>query len=419
MLRRKKALLLIISFIFVLLSGCWSRKEIETLAFVTMLGLDKEGLDMVVTAQIALPQSGQEGGGSSSESPVWTVAGRGRTLGEATREMTKFIGKKIFMPHVRAIIIGEELAKFGIEETLDYLVRDVQLRGTPWIAVSKGKAAEIMAIEPKLSTMPAFYLDEMFTNVVETSLAPKVTWLDFLRNYVSTSGGSPYAPVLHKFDAGSGRKSEFTAQGENANQEESGGQQAQGGGDVQPPGEALSLEQVAVFKDDKLVGWLTNAETRGLLYIRGEVERGVEVLTNTSLGEGTVTKRVTFAKSNIKVKAKGEDLIIDIFISQEGNLLEQTVSAKLNEPKNIEILNRDMEAKIKNVVNQALFKLQKQLQTDITGIALEVREQQPEWWINNNWEEVFPVATINVHVDANLRRTGATNWPAFIKKPWE
>ena len=418
--RKKIARLLLISLIFIIFSGCWSRKEIETLAFVTMLGVDKEGSDLLVTAQIALPESGGENGGGANEPGVWNVIGRGKTIGEAHHDLTRFVGRQIFLSHVRAIIIGEELAKAGITEIIDYFNRHWQFRGTHWVAVAKGKANDIMQVESKLTTMPALYINDMFVNADETSLAPKVTFLDFVRQMVSTAKCQPYAPVLHLFNVEKGRKNEFTQQPlqEGMGQQESEGEDS-GTGQNGAPAEALSLEQVAVFKGDRLVGWLNEEETRGLLWIQGKVSRGTMVLKDTFFGSGTITLLSTFARSKVVVKPKGESVKIDIFISQEGNLLEQTVGVDFSAPENTEVLNQRVAALIKRETEAVLFKLQKQLNSDIAGIGIAVREQQPEIWANLNWEEEFSDVEINIHVAANLRRTGEIIWPGYKEKPWK
>ena len=411
---KRIAIMLLISMLFSLASGCWSRKEIETLAFVTLLGLDKEGQDTVVTVQIALPQSSAEGaGGGGTESPVWTVTSRGRNTAEAVSNMTSVTGKRIYLPHVRAFIIGEELAKSGLDDSMDFLNRSSDLRGTHWLAIAKGRASDLMKVQPKLTTMPAFYIDEMFRNINETTTAPPVNWLQFTRNNVSSMKAGNYAPGIKVFNVEEGRPE--GSRDQTANGEGQAGEGQESAGKNEEPGEALRLEGVAVFKDNRLIGWLNDEEAQGLNWIRGELNRSVVILEDSKLGPGSLTKLTTYSKRKIRVTPEGDSVKIDVYISQEGNLLEVTLPAKVSVPERIELVNKEVSNVIKKQVEQTLTKLQKEFKADITTISEQVRAQQPDIAKRLDWAKEFPNVKINVHVDANVRRTGSNLIPTYIK----
>ena len=59
-----------VSCFFLLLTGCWDKVEIEDLAYVIAIGLDKtEGENLVITYQIAIP----EGGEGDTESEIISI----------------------------------------------------------------------------------------------------------------------------------------------------------------------------------------------------------------------------------------------------------------------------------------------------------------------------------------------------------
>lgn len=88
-------------------------------------------------------------------------------------------------------------------------------------------------------------------------MVPKVTLNDFLVRLTSKSS-HPFATAIEVFS------------------EEK--QEEQGGDKEGKMVLRLRAGGTAVFKKDKLVGWLDNAETRGLLWVLGKVQSGILVV---------------------------------------------------------------------------------------------------------------------------------------------
>jgi spore germination protein KC len=51
------SLLLVISMMVVSYSGCWSRVEIEKMSFISVVGVDRAGSDLLVSFQIVNPSA--------------------------------------------------------------------------------------------------------------------------------------------------------------------------------------------------------------------------------------------------------------------------------------------------------------------------------------------------------------------------
>ncbi|PAK38788.1 spore gernimation protein KC, partial [Priestia megaterium] len=76
-MKRKWSVLLLMILVTVLLSSCWSRKELTDLAIVSAMGVDKtEDGRYTVTLQIINPGNvagGMQGGGGGTQSPPVTI----------------------------------------------------------------------------------------------------------------------------------------------------------------------------------------------------------------------------------------------------------------------------------------------------------------------------------------------------------
>ncbi|MED3861593.1 Ger(x)C family spore germination protein, partial [Priestia megaterium] len=75
-MKRKGAFLLLLMTMVVLLSSCWSKKELTDLAIVSAVGIDKTKDGYHLTFQIINPGNvagGIQGGGGGSLSPPITI----------------------------------------------------------------------------------------------------------------------------------------------------------------------------------------------------------------------------------------------------------------------------------------------------------------------------------------------------------
>ena len=62
-----------------------------------------------------------------------------------------------------------------------------------------------------------------------------------------------------------------------------------------------AISGAAVFKKDKLVGWMNDAETRGILHLRNELEIGViTVNIPQEKGGGKVSVKILKVKTDFK-----------------------------------------------------------------------------------------------------------------------
>ena len=92
-----------------LLSGCWNQRELNKIAIVMAMGVDKvEQTDNYrVSFQVVNPgavASGQTGGGAGAgEMPVTVFTSTGRTLLEAIRKSSQRVPRELFFSHMQLL----------------------------------------------------------------------------------------------------------------------------------------------------------------------------------------------------------------------------------------------------------------------------------------------------------------------------
>ncbi|MBZ4653418.1 MAG: germination protein Ger(X)C family [Peptococcaceae bacterium] len=374
--------ILAISLIILLTAGCWNRRELDTLAIVSGTGIDKpeEPGKVQITVQIIkpgemkAPQAGGGGeGGSGGQKPYWTVTATGDTVFDTIREMAHKSNRKLFFPHNEIIILGEDAAEEGVQKYLDFFARDHEPRWLAWVLVGKNTASEVLETKAELEKVPAISISKLIEARGATSEASAVTLHEFLTRLMSKTT----APVASLIEV-SGQGKEKTA----------------------------LLTGTAVFKKDKLAGYLNKTETRGLLWVLNEIKSGI-IDVECPGGKGKVSLEIIRARSKIIPEIKDNTLHLAVEIDEEGNLGSQMCSDDLTSESAWKTLEKNQAAVIHNEVMAALKKA-RELNTDIFGFGEAVHKKYPKLWkdIEDKWDEFFPNLEVAVIVDAKLRRSG-------------
>lgn len=146
---KKVILALLLPLIFLSFSGCsydMSRKEIDEIDLILVLGMDYKDGEFVLSALYS-PGSGEGGsggGGDKSESDQGSeqlATGKGKTAYEALRDLGKRNKKAISLAQTGTFLIGEDAAKQGLSKCLDFLSRDETIKMESLIYVTKGMSA--------------------------------------------------------------------------------------------------------------------------------------------------------------------------------------------------------------------------------------------------------------------------------------
>ncbi len=173
---------------------------------------------------------------------------------------------------------------------------------------------------------------------------------------------------------------------------------------------------MAVFKKDKMIGEMNNMEARGVLWAIGEVKKGIIVISDPA-NNNKVSLEITRASSNIIPEMKDGTISMKIIIKEEGNLGDQSDSEDLATPKIIEALEKEKDLVIKNEVMLALKKSQS-LGADVFGFGEAIHQKYPKQWkdLKGNWERKFKEISVDVVVEAKLRKTGRISKPIMSKE---
>ncbi|MCH1624232.1 Ger(x)C family spore germination protein [Fredinandcohnia sp. SECRCQ15] len=368
--------------IIILLTGCWNRVEVNDIAIVTAIGIDlTEDDKLLLSIQVAIPvklgpTSGSQGGSSNS---TFVVSETGDTISEAYRNIQGKISRNIFFSQSRVLLIGEDMAKKGISNIIDFHSRYNEPRINSFIMFTKGQASELINNMPQLESISA----EETKELAKIGAGLSVYIRDFM-NMLLTDGKEPVAPQFS-----------LTPLEENTKNKSREGQEING---------------AAVFKGDKLVGWLDKTETRGLLWIRNEIETGVITINiPEDQGGGNISFEIIRVDSKIKPKLQNGEINLSVDVTSELSIMENDSKLNVDQTQVLDELEKYVENEIKDRIQLVVDIAQKEYQSDIFGFGQAVYKKYPKEWnvaLKNNWDQTFEQLEVNITPKVFIRRIG-------------
>jgi spore germination protein KC len=179
-----------------------------------------------------------------------------------------------------------------------------------------------------------------------------------------------------------------------------------------------SITGTGVFKDEYLVGWLDTHETRGVLWLRGEINKGVITMPSPGQPDKQISINIVRAKTRVEPEYDGENISFNVTMSFDGELIEQQSTEDLTTTEKVEEIEIAAEGEVFNRCSAVLEKAQREYGSDIFnfGQAFHRKYKKDYKELKYNWNQAFSGAQVNIAVEAHLRRTGLLNRPATTKR---
>jgi len=384
---RRFYLILIILLLIPILTSCWSNIDIGEQAFVVAIGYDKAENDMYeVTLQIVKPKVIRNGNkGGANEKAVWSFSSKGETLVEAVRNQLRTVNRRPFFSHMSLIIIGEELARDNIEVLFDFYERSREARLTPSILIAKGTTARnILNSISELDDISSMHIEGILNNNLYIADTLDVTVFDLIKQLDFCSKGYAIGTIQVR---------EEEKNNPSNNVDEIKDKEVKGCG---------------VFKNNKLVGWLDEKETRGLLFITDEVQGTIVTINNPKSEDSKLGIEIIKSKGKINVDVIDNEIKLYVDINAEGNLAENPLRTTVSEKKFISDIETKVTESITEEIKNTLNIAQNEYKTDFFGFNKKLYEKYPDLWKQNKpeWNSIFSELDIEVNVRFHLSHTG-------------
>ncbi len=407
----KKIKIVILIFLLLIISinlyGCYSNVDLTEIAVATAIGFDRADQgDIRITVQIVKPGVIKAKNQGSEEEPVWVFSATGETVFSAIRNLLTTVNRKVFYSHLQLIVISEEIARDSVLDVLDLIERDKEIQRLAYVLVAKGVSAEeILKAQSELENVPAIHIKSIIDNYESLAKMRKITLIDLLRDF-NHSGNAATSGVIQKTAA--------KLEKENSQQEKS--NQSQGSNEEDKlEVKDLKVTGTAVFRLDKLVGYLDPYETRGLIFTLDMVESGIINVDNPLHKDKKVAFEIVSSSAELNVKIKDDQAELMIEIKAEGRLADQQGSGDLTTPEMIVKMEESVARVIENNINLAVNKAQKEFKLDFFGFSKVLYKEHSSYWkkVESDWSNVFSELPITIKVSWN------TSSSSLIRKPSE
>ena len=327
-----KILLIMLSVFF--LSGCYSSHEINELAIVTSLSIDLKGETYEVGALVKDTKA-------KDAEPI-LYSGHGITFAEALNNAQSKMATKIYLAHIDTLVISKEVAEKGVLDIIDYLLRKPQTKEKFYVLLTEqDKAKDILNLLTNSIAYPANAVRGVMKASDDFSFDTTAVLYADLVDTILKEGIDTILPVIEITD------------------------------------DKLSINKMAVFKKDKLQGFLDTNNSKGLNIL---LNKNKETALTFNFEDTNVFVNIDNLDTKIKIFNSKN---IEINITGFGKLDELNCDLDITEQKNIDkltqALNNDVQKLIRGTINELLY-----LQSDSVGFGYKIYTSKPNEWKKNN-----------------------------------
>lgn len=367
------AVLLEAALILTAFSGCWNYHELETYSIVSGMAIDKgqNGYKYHVTFECVK----MSGGGKSAQIEPLLLEEDGDTVFDAVRSTLRESDKKLYFNHCKILILSSDIAKEGIKSVTDWVKRDAEPRLTLNLLVSKEKTAgEILNIKPQSGQLLSYQINNTLSECAAYYGSPSNIQAYEMANILNANGISLVLPAIEK------KKSES--------------------------GETVQLSGGAVFRGDRMIGWLDADPAKYYALIRGKVKGGL-LLTGPTPGSTQFCLEILECKTKVKPVVSGQTVTVGIDVSMRAAFGEQDSETDLLAQIGISKVEQYAAQTIQYKTADVVKSVQQNFDSDIFGFGSTIYQNQPDEWgkIASRWDDIFKTLKVNVTAEVKIENT--------------
>lgn len=347
-----------------------SVKQLKEQTIVQGIGIDKKDDLFDVTFQVL--DITKASGSSSDEEGTITITynAKGKTISDAITNGQKVLDRDTFLAQNKIIVLSAEIAQQHMDQVLDFFVRSKNCRPDVQVAVTTDTAKEILESKCKNASIPAEKIQKTIINGEYNGKSMNRMIMNVVNDYMNPVSGV-YLPVVKLFDKG----------------------------------DNVALSGVAVFSETGKTGYLTDRETRGILWTDNKVRNGNLVVETEK--QGNVTLRIVKSSSRSHVTVENNRIVYHVSVKSYCNINEMenglTSSMSQDDLKKIE---KKAQSVVRAEIEAALEKCLREYQCDAFRIGRLLGQQEYGFYkeIKDHYQEELPFVTYDIKPEIEVKR---------------
>lgn len=387
-----KKLLLISSLLFIcfMTSGCFNYREINDLAVVSAVGIEKDEEDnnYIVSAQIVnIKKTGAEGG-NEDISKVVLYKGKGHDIFSSIRDISRQSSKEIFLAHLKVLVISDDVIKNDLDEVIDYFARETESKINFYImTTTHNKPQEILETLTPMDSLPSQDIYKSLETSEELMGNSSVMTYEEFLNFLLQKGINPvYSNLKVK---GNKAINDNTNNLKNAD-----------------PSSTIVMENLVTFDNVGNETILSKNESIGYNFILNKVDKPLITCKCEDESDRYFTIEVLNSKVKMKPNLKNDEVLINAKVS--GTIGEINCNRRLNHIKTRKMISKIATKKIENMMNSTVDVAMKS-KNDFIGIGNFIYKNDKDYFdFNvNDWDlKGLNKIKVKVNVDLNIIKEG-------------
>ncbi len=383
----KKIILFIITLF---LCGCGNYAELNKLSIVTAVAFDKKESNYELSFLIAnAPKA--ETSSKEGESKITVYKGSGKTIPEAVQTIDQISPKKLYFGHINVVIISEEIAKEGFFKTADWLLRNPQTRKKFYLLQAKDvKAGDVLKIVSPLESFPSQNIATLIeSNQNSKSIATSVSYSEFIADALK-QGLDPILPsitIKGSIKKGSNEKNLETTS----------------------PESYLALGPLAVYKKDKLKGFVTKKESQSINILKNNSK---ELNYTVKYKNENISVDARNLNTNIKYNGKNN---YEIYVQGKGSIENINGNIDIENYKIIKDIEKTWNKQTNKDLKKVILKMKNKYKTDIFGFGNIMYKNNPKKWQKLKLNDQY-FSNININIKTNLKISATGSLSKTIKE---
>jgi len=411
---RKRLAPALLALTLPLLAGCdagssiyANYKEIETLQLIQTIGIDRRsgGVELSVSS-----------GTGTKDTPPTILSGSGGSVSQAMEQAQAFAEyQELFYAHARYVVLGQDAAREGIFDYLDYLQRSSQMRlSAGMFVVRGGDAKDLVAHVGGDKSDITDLLASLEREVKITGQSHVFSCKDVSVNLSSRGSSLVCAVAAVPIDDNvySGKSGSTASRAGSSGQQSASGDSGDEdvGAGSSPAGDAGALAALpagyGVLADWQLKTFLTVEQSWGANILLGMA--GTGALSVKDSNGRTVTLSFSDADASFRPvwEPDGSLRTLRIPVELELYALEVPMGSDLSDPAYLAVLEEQVAAAVTGWIEETLA-VSARLEADFLGIGQSLRARHPLRFsrVSGDWPALLGALDFDVSVHATVERS--------------
>ena len=350
-----------VALIFIIILGLFLTNnggliQIEKTAIVSAIGVDEENGELVITAQVILPQASD-----TSENAKAVVSGTGATIGSAIDNIGSDTGWYPKLSFCKIIIVNQAILDERISEVINYLLYSTKIYDSVLLCASKQSAKDVLTATSPLDILSAYSLEKIFLkNPGKASNVFYTRAKDLAENMTSLSktGMIPLIDIDNNDNIGKVEPTE------------------------KPPEESLKdiifkSYETLLFNEGKISGQLNKTQTQTYNFLYKDVQESYYAV---SYENTDALLRINDSKRKVKITCDNQNIYLSLNLELKATLVEIKENGKIILLPTPKILPKELtdnaSLQLKNSII-SLFDKMKDAKSDIFFIRESLYEKHP------------------------------------------